>query len=414
MEDAARALEPLETEYRALVSLRQRVNVAEQEYSTLFMQYLQTMQSDQMLARLSRAVEDAEAEEASVQKSLKEVEAVLQTCKSEYEDAQAIKKQAEDELTKVRNYESYEALGEEIKELTRQKNDLEKQMKDAEELIEQGSDEGVRQMQTRINEKNREITAQTKTVNDLEKQMKAAKETAEGTGEEAQLNRKQYEIELKQIEDQITKQEKEIARLEKITTDRELISPVTGVIESISALVGKVADANTPLMNIAVADMGYTVKCTVTAEQAAKIKVGDEATFQWYYWGETPTAKVVSIKADPSSQGKNKTVTLQVNGEITPGTSVSFTLGNKNAFFDCVVPNSAVREDAEGKFVLVVSAKSTPLGNRYTAKRVSVEVVASDETHSALSGAVSGQYVITASASPISDGMQVRLSDNNG
>lgn len=414
VEAAARALEPLESDYRALLDLRQRVRLAEQEYSTAVMQYLQTMQSDQMLARLNQAADAADAEVAAVSKSHAEAEKICQSCKEAYEKAEAAKKEAEQSLETARNYESYEALGEEIKEMTRQKNDLEKQMKEAEELIEMGSDEGVRQMQTRINEKNREITAQTKAVNDLEKQVQSAKATADGTGAEAQLSRKQYEIELKQIEDQITKQKKEIARLEKISVERELTSPVSGVIESISALVGKVADANTPLMSIAVSDMGYTVKCTVTAEQAAKIKVGDEATFQWYYWGETPTAKVVSIKADPSSQGKNKTVTLQVSGDVTPGTSVNFTLGNKNATFDCVVPNSAVREDAEGKFVLVVSAKSTPLGNRYTAKRVSVEVVASDETNSALSGAVSGQYVITASASPISDGMQVRLSDNNG
>ena len=414
VEAAAKALEPLESEYRALLQLRQSVYTAEQQYNMLVMQYMQSMQSDIMLSRLNGAVKQAEADVETIQVSLRDAEMVLEQCKAQYEQADATVKQAEADLKQIQNYQSYEELGEEIQELTQKKNDLEKQMRDAQALIDSGSDEGVRQIQTRVNEKNREITAQTKVINDLEKQVAAAKANADGTSDTAKLNQKQYEIEVKRIEDQIAKQEKEIARLEKVSVETDLTSPVSGVIESISALVGKTAEANAALMTITVSDMGYTVKCTVTAEQAAKVKVGDEAALQWYYWGEAPTARVVSIKSDAASQGKNKIITLSVTGEVSPGTSITFTLGDKNASYDCVVPNSAVREDADGKFVLLVSAKSTPLGNRYTAKRVPVEVIASDDTNSALSGAVSGQYVITTSASPISDGMQVRLSENNG
>lgn len=414
VEAAATALEPLESEYRALLQLRQSVYTAEQQYNMLVMQYMQSMQSDIMLSRLNGAVKQAEADVETIQVSLRDAEMVLEQCKAQYEQADATVKQAEADLKQIQNYQSYEELGEEIQELTQKKNDLEKQMRDAQALIDSGSDEGVRQIQTRVNEKNREITAQTKVINDLEKQVAAAKANADGTSDTAKLNQKQYEIEVKRIEDQIAKQEKEIARLEKVSVETDLTSPVSGVIESISALVGKTAEANAALMTITVSDMGYTVKCTVTAEQAAKVKVGDEAALQWYYWGEAPTARVVSIKSDAASQGKNKIITLSVTGEVSPGTSITFTLGDKNASYDCVVPNSAVREDADGKFVLIVSAKSTPLGNRYTAKRVPVEVIASDDTNSALSGAVSGQYVITTSASPISDGMQVRLSENNG
>ena len=414
VEDAADALKTQEQDYNALVALRQNVQTAEQEYNALALKYMQSVQADTILNRLNQAVELAQHEVNVLEGTLQNAQSTLADKKAAYDKATETAKQAEAELKRVENYESYEALGEEIKELTAQKNDLEKKVKDAQTLIDSGSDEGVRQIQTRINEKNREITAQAKVVNNLGKQVADAKALADGSSDTAKLNQQQYDIELKQIEDRIAKQEKEITRLEKASVEPTLVSPVTGVIESISAVVGKMAEANTPLMTITVSEMGYTVKCTVTSEQAAKVKVGDEATLQWYYWGDMPTAKVVSIKADASSQGKNKIITLSVTGEVSPGTSLTFTLGNKNATYDCVVPNSAVREDSEGKFVLIVSAKSTPLGNRYTAKRVPVDVIASDETNSALSGDVSGQYVITTSASPISDGMQVRLSENNG
>ena len=414
VETAATALEPLEQEYNALLTLRRNVQTADQEYKTLLDQYMQTSQSGVILDRLNGAVAYAESDVRSVESALESVQADFQKKKTAFEKADEAVKQAEAELQRVQNYVSYESLGEEIKDLTAKKNQLDKEMKEAQALIDSGTDEGKRAIQTRITEKNREITNQTKTVNSLEKQVEDAKALADGSSEAAKLNQQQYEIELKQIEDRITKQEKEIARLEKASVEPTLVSPVSGVIESISAVVGKMAEANAALMTITVSEMGYTVRCTVTSEQAAKVKVGDEATLQWYYWGDAPAAKVVSIKTDPSSQGKNKIITLNVTGEVSPGTSVTFTLGNKNATYDCVVPNSAIREDSEGKFVLIVSAKSTPLGNRYTAKRVSVEVIASDETNSALSGDVSGQYVITTSASPISDGMQVRLSENNG
>ena len=414
VEAAATALEPLEQEYNALLTLRRNVQAAQQQYNSLLTQYMQSIQSDAILNRLNQAVDQAQHEVSEIEKTLQNAEKDLQEKKSAYEKAGDAVKQAEAELKQAQNYESYEALGEEIKNLTDKKNQLDKEMKEAQALIDSGTEEGKRAIQTRIAEKNREITAQTKTVNNLEKQVEDAKALADGSSDAAQLNQQQFDIELKQIEDRIAKQEKEIARLEKASVEPTVVSPVTGVIESISVVVGKMAEANTPLMSITVSEMGYTMKCTVTGEQAAKVKVGDEATLQWYYGGSAPTAKVVSIKSDASSQGKNKIVTLSVTGEVSPGTSLTFTLGNKNASYDCVVPNSAVREDSDGKFVLVVSAKSTPLGNRYTAKRVPVEVIASDEINSALSGDVSGQYVITTSASPISDGMQVRLSENNG
>ena len=78
-----------------------------------------------------------------------------------------------------------------------------------------------------------------------------------------------------------------------------------------------------------------------------------------------------------------------------------------------IAENSAIREDNNGKFILIVESKSSPLGNRYIASRVDVEVLASDDTQSAISGALyGGEFVITTSTKPVEAGKQVRLSDN--
>jgi hypothetical protein len=77
------------------------------------------------------------------------------------------------------------------------------------------------------------------------------------------------------------------------------------------------------------------------------------------------------------------------------------------------VPNSSIRSDSNGQFVLAIEAKSSPLGNRYVAKRVSVDVLASDDDNSAVVADLGwGDYVITTSSSPVSAGDQVRMAES--
>ena len=100
-------------------------------------------------------------------------------------------------------------------------------------------------------------------------------------------------------------------------------------------------------------------------------------------------------------------------GDVTSGAEMSISVGQKSANYDLIVPNSAIKSDTNGSFVLLVSVKSSPLGNRYTAKRVSVEVLANDDNNSAVVADLSsGDYVITTSSAPVASGDMVRMADN--
>ncbi|MBR4759295.1 MAG: RND transporter, partial [Lachnospiraceae bacterium] len=60
----------------------------------------------------------------------------------------------------------------------------------------------------------------------------------------------------------------------------------------------------------------------------------------------------------------------------------------------------------------VVKVKPSPLGNRYVLSRSDVEVLASDDTSSAVSGGLYGyEYVVTNSSKPLEAGMKVRLAN---
>lgn len=94
------------------------------------------------------------------------------------------------------------------------------------------------------------------------------------------------------------------------------------------------------------------------------------------------------------------------------GQQLSFSVGDKNANFDVVVPSSAVHTDADGSFVYTVTAKSTPLSTRYTVKKTTVKVLASDEKNTAVSGDVTtGDFVVTTATVPLEAGMQIRIAE---
>ena len=425
MEDAAELLQPLESKYAEITSLEQQLTTATQEYWQLYMQFSQSSQQNSILEKLTAAQKEAEAYVETVTEKLENAKTAVTDAKTAYDDSQKDLDSAKSDLTKKQGYREYDTLGDSIKELQKQVDDWKLQKTEAEAIVSSASEDSKTKLEATLQDKKKLVKAAEKdvasarekltdaqsSIADLEEKIRKAEAQAEIDDQNAKLDAKQYEIELQQIKDQITAKEEQIARLTENRIAGTVLSPVSGVVESLAVAAGQEAKANTPIASIILSDMGYTMQCTVTAEQAAKVSVGETAEIQWYY-GSMPTARVAAIKNDAASQGQKKIIVLDVTGDITPGTSLTFTLGSKNASYDCVVPNSAVREDADGKFILIVTAKSTPLGNRYSAKRVDVDVLASDETNSAVSGPISGEYVITNSTSPISAGMNVRLSED--
>ena len=210
----------------------------------------------------------------------------------------------------------------------------------------------------------------------------------------------------------IQKQEELVEKYKKDSTGAEVIAPVSGVVSSISVSAGKKTEPSQALAVIDVVDRGYTIKISVTNDQSKQVKIGDTAEVTNYYWGNDVTATLEQITSDPESGGQKKLLIFRINGDVDAGTNLSLSIGQRSATFDAIVPKSAVREDSNGKFVLVVTSRSTPLGNRYTATRADVQVLAEDDTSAAVSGLASNDYVITTSSKPLSPGSQVRMVEN--
>lgn len=212
---------------------------------------------------------------------------------------------------------------------------------------------------------------------------------------------------------QIGDKNAELAKLKAGGEGASVESKVNGKVASISVSAGKTTTPDTALMVIEVPDMGYGVSFSVTTEQSKKVTVGDPAEITNYYSQGELTATLVGIKSDPKNPGTNKILNFKLQGEVESGSQLSISIGERGGSYDTIVPTSSIRSDNNGKFVLVVIAKNSPLGNRYIAQRIDVKAIASDDVNTAVSGALTtSDMVITTSTKPIEPGTQVRLADN--
>ena len=241
-------------------------------------------------------------------------------------------------------------------------------------------------------------------------QLKAAQDTKEQL-----LKDISTELNLDYQLDSLQKQRDDIAKLQENAVGASIEAPISGTITSVTVKAGDEAQPDTALVSMQPEGKGFTMSFSVTNEQATRLSVGDKADLvnSWRYSDMDIT--LASIKPDTTDPGQKKLLTFDITGdEVTPGQSLNVSVGQKSANYDLIVPNSAIREDSNGKFILIVESKSSPLGNRYVATRVDVEVLASDDTQSAVSGALYGyEFVITTSTQPVEAGKLVRLANNS-
>lgn len=192
----------------------------------------------------------------------------------------------------------------------------------------------------------------------------------------------------------------------------EIIAPTSGTILSVNFVAGQTIPAGSEIASIQVSGKGYTLSMTIDKEQASLISVGDEAEVTNSWWYSDIHARIISIRPDTYNPSKQMTVIFELEGDVSNGQSLTLTVGKRTSNYDIIIPTSAIREDANGKFIYRVKSKDTPLGTRYYAERINIKVLAEDGTQCAISGDMeSWEYIITTASAPIEDGQLIRLKE---
>lgn len=210
----------------------------------------------------------------------------------------------------------------------------------------------------------------------------------------------------------IEEQRELISELKSGSNGGTIVAPVTGTVQDFHIVAGESTTVDMQIATILPDGKGFSLEVPVTREQAQRLNIGDVAELQnaWYYTEVSVVLK--QIKVDAKDPANSRILIFEVTGDVTNGQNLSISIGQKSANYDTIVPNAAIREDSNGKFILVVSQKSSPLGNRYYAERVDVEVLGSDDTQTAVTGDLtSWDYVVTTSTKPVEAGQLVRLAD---
>jgi len=346
---------------------------------------------------ITRAMKEADEALKDAQNALADIQDSYSSAKSAYESLEKQKRSAEtisnmEPLLAVYRrdleifQENLEAVNEKIAEIEEEIQDA-AGAKDPEDVLEQ-----MENLKTSIA--------------DLEDKIGIDTITAERTDKDMVYKREQQKKEIDSLK-------ADIDAMKNAPAETVVTAPIAGKIVEMNYVAGNSISSGMEVTRIEVADLGYTCEISMSSDEARRIQVGTSCTVLNSWWYSDIKANVSQIRADPQSQGQNRIVVINVQGDsIYENMRLDFSIGDQSQSYDSVLPNSAIREDRDGKFVLVVESKQTPLSVRYTAVRYNVEILAADATKSAVSGLNGNEFVITSSTSPITNGQQVRLAEN--
>ena len=216
-------------------------------------------------------------------------------------------------------------------------------------------------------------------------------------------------------DEEIAKLKAEIAKLEEAAKITEIKAPAAGYVYNLAVSAGDNLTAKTIV--------GYILpetnrECSVTfsfeTKTAQNIWAGQQLEVTS---GFVQGCTVMSKKPDPDNPRGAMLVKCRVEGnESWPDEEVTVNAGRGNDNYKCVVPSSAVNEDNSGHFVYAIVGSSTPLGDKYTVKRIDVSVEATDGAYSAITSN-NGELdkydvmIVIRAEKPLEDGQRVRLED---
>lgn len=250
---------------------------------------------------------------------------------------------------------------------------------------------------------NEQITAKQR---ELESLVIALEDAKKQDNLESQSN----DIDIKAKHEEIEAQKLVVDKIKKKDSEKEIKADYSGVVSQINVKIGDTVLPDEAVAVIDISEEGYTMTVSVEAEKTKKIKAGISVDVL-NDWSNSINADLVEIKNDTQNK-KNRILKFKVSGNVNSGDTLSVSIPCSTGRYDTIIPKSALNEDSNGKFVLIVKSKSSPLGNRYFAERVDVEVLASDEVSCAVQGNLNmGDYVITTSSKPVNDGDQVKMKD---
>ena len=163
----------------------------------------------------------------------------------------------------------------------------------------------------------------------LADQVKSAKQALEDKIFEQSLS-DGSSLDLEAAKKAIDEKKADIEKLTQNADETEVKAKVAGTVSNIAITAGSNANAETPLITLNLTDRGYTVKISVTNDQAKKVRVGDNAELVNYWYGGDIQATLENITNDPQNPGKGRLLVFRLTGDVEPDTNLTLSIGQKS------------------------------------------------------------------------------------
>ena len=254
-----------------------------------------------------------------------------------------------------------------------------------------------------LEEKQEQLESNTSTAEDAKK---AAERAVEDAGLSADIDHTQ-EINAISLE-QFQKQ------LEKLKTlkqqNGEITAPSFGIITKVCVETGqKTTDTAAVVMSDEQSGLFFTT--TTDSKNREYLSVGDNATITGV-GKETSDCSIVSLET--SKDGSSIKVSIAMQGDdFLPGESAQMTATRKSESYDYLVPVTAVWQENNKAYVLLLETENTVLGEQYIARKAEVQILDKNSSYAAVSGnSLSADcQIITDSDRTVGNGDVVRMTE---
>lgn len=203
-------------------------------------------------------------------------------------------------------------------------------------------------------------------------------------------------------------------QLEKLKTIKqqngEITAPSAGIITKVCVETGqKTTDTAAIVMSDEQSGLLFTT--TTDRKNREYLSVGDNATITGV-GKETSDGSIVSL--EKSEDGSSIKVSVAMQGDdFSPGESAQMTVTRKSESFDYLVPVTAVWQENNKAYVLLLETENTVLGEQYIARKAEVEILDKNRSYAAVSGnsLSTDCKIITDSDRTVGNGDVVRMTE---
>lgn len=213
-----------------------------------------------------------------------------------------------------------------------------------------------------------------------------------------------------------------LMRIERNETGemQDITAEENGIITHIGVSKGMYVSSmqNTVLYETAEKSNEWVCSMIISEEESAHISMESVPAVYMVNQNETVQGKIQDIIAYASESIEGYKVDIAVDvadvsslagmaDVLLAGERVNITVKEDGVLYDTLIPAAALRKDAEGYYVLVLQQNDSVLGEGYKARRMSVDLLDSDETYCAVRGLPADEHVITAASDEIAEDSSV-------